>query len=133
MSRRLERIEFSMSFRWTGSLFPLSCITPALCWSQIVVDSSLDMRIAKKQIGPGCRSRYRRYIMWPMGPWFPAKIASLGNVTGGRKLARYVLSLGCGRYRPFGGRHLCPFSTSGVASSASASNLGLDTGVCSKS
>lgn len=41
--------------------------------------------------------------------------------------------LGCGRYRPFGGRHLCPFSISGVASSASASNLGLDTGVCSKS
>jgi hypothetical protein len=27
----------------------------------------------------GCRSRYRRCIMWPMGAWFPAKIAALGT------------------------------------------------------
>jgi hypothetical protein len=55
------------------------------------MDSSLDVRIAKKQIGPGCRSRYRRYIMWPMWSLVPGEDSSTGNVMGGRKLARYVL------------------------------------------
>ncbi len=36
----------------TLSLFQLPCITLARCWSQIVTDSSLDVRIAKKQVGP---------------------------------------------------------------------------------
>ena len=39
----------------------------------------------------GCRSRYRRYIMWPMWSLVPGEDSSTGNVTGGRKLARYVL------------------------------------------
>ena len=41
----------------------------------------------------GCRSRYRRYIMWPMWSLVPGEDSSTGNVTGGRKLARYVLTL----------------------------------------
>ena len=39
----------------------------------------------------GCRSRYRRCIMWPMWSLVPGEDSSTGNVTGGRKLARYVL------------------------------------------
>ena len=57
------------------------------------MDSSLDVTIAKKQIGPDVEAAIGDTSCGRCSPWFPAKIAALGNVMGGRKLARYVLAV----------------------------------------
>jgi hypothetical protein len=62
-----------------ASLFRLPCITAALSWSQMLMDSSLDMRIAKKQIGPDAEAAIGDTSCGRCGPWFPAKIAALGT------------------------------------------------------
>jgi hypothetical protein len=59
--------------------------------SRSLMDSSLDMRIAKKQIGPDVEAAIGDTSCGRCDPWFPGEDSSTGNVTGGRKLARYVL------------------------------------------
>ena len=60
------------------------------------MDSSLDVSIAKKQIGPDVEAAIGD-TSWPMWSLVPGEDSSTGNVTGGRKLARYVLEAVVGR------------------------------------
>jgi hypothetical protein len=83
---------------------------PRYAGHRSLMDSSLDVRDRQETNRTGCRSRYRRYIMWPIRSLVPGEDSSTGNVTGGRKLARYVLGF-CQLY---------PFN---VASSVSAFEL----------
>ena len=96
-----------------ASLFQLPCIIPALCWSQIAHGQFAGREDRQEANRTGCRSRYRRYIMWPMWSLVPGEDSSTGNVTGGRKLARYVLDAvvgRCGCNRLLGGCQLCAFN-----------------------
>jgi hypothetical protein len=43
------------------------------------MDSSLDVRIAKKQIGPDVEAAIGDTSWGRCGPWFPARIAALGT------------------------------------------------------
>jgi hypothetical protein len=43
------------------------------------VDSSLDVRIAKKQIGPDVEAAIGDTSCGRCDPWFPAKMAALGD------------------------------------------------------
>jgi hypothetical protein len=43
------------------------------------MDSSLDVTIAKKQIGPDVEAAIGDTSCGRCGPWFPAKIAALGT------------------------------------------------------
>jgi hypothetical protein len=61
--------------------------------SRSLMDSSLDMRIAKKQIGPDVEAAIGDTSCGRCDPWFPGEDSSTGNVTGGRKLARYVVTV----------------------------------------
>ena len=56
------------------------------------MDSSLDVRIAKKQIGPDVEAAIGDTSC---GRWVlvPGEDSCTGNVTGGRKVARYVLEV----------------------------------------
>ena len=49
-----------------ASLFRLPCINPALSWSQIAHGQFAGREDRQEANRTGCRSRYRRYIMWPM-------------------------------------------------------------------
>jgi hypothetical protein len=69
------------------------------------MDSSLDVTIAEKQIGPDVEAAIGD-TSWPMWSLVPGEDSSTGNVMGGRKLARYVLEAAAlvaapaGRIRP---------------------------------
>ena len=61
-----------------------------------LMDSSLDVTIAEKQIGPDVEAAIGD-TSWPMWSLVPGEDSSTGNVMGGRKLARYVLEAAVGR------------------------------------
>ena len=58
-----------------------NCLAPSLRYSghRSLMDSSLDVRIAKKQIGPDVEAAIGDTSCGRHGPWFPAKIAALGT------------------------------------------------------
>ena len=85
-SRRLDLIPRScehLSFDCLAS-------PPHYAGHRSLMDSSLDVTIAKKQIGPDVEAAIGD-TSWPMWSLVPGEDSSSGNVMGGRKLARYVL------------------------------------------